>query len=211
MATEELTFPKYTLGIGDRFGRQGVAQLKALVAARAEGIEVSPVWNKSNREHLLVGTEPSSVRAEADAAVAAVGWTHPYFVDADHIGLKTVDRFIQCCDFFTIDVADALGKPPDAAALQALVAKHASEEPLRFPGLSCPIDRTPAAVEAAAHKFLAAMIEAGQVYRHVRDVKGASFIVEVSTDEASHPQSPSELYVSFSLFHLLFETLFQHC
>jgi len=46
----------------------------------------SPVWNKSNREHTIIGSQPDDVRAEADAAVAALGWSGAYYVDADHVG-----------------------------------------------------------------------------------------------------------------------------
>jgi hypothetical protein len=81
------TLPRFTLGNGDRFGHQGVAQLSAIRDAALQGIPVHPVWNKSNREHSLIGTKPPSLREEADAAVRALGWTKPYFVDADHIGL----------------------------------------------------------------------------------------------------------------------------
>ena len=96
----------YSLGMGDRFGRQGKAQLQAIVNARKLGIDVTPVWNKSNREHLLVGTEPVSLLAEAQEAVAALGWSEAFHIDADHINLTTVDRFIAPSDFFTLDVAD---------------------------------------------------------------------------------------------------------
>ena len=51
------------------------------------------MWNKSNREHKTVGSEPSSARAAADAAVRELGWARPYFLDADHINLETVERF----------------------------------------------------------------------------------------------------------------------
>ncbi|MEI8041268.1 MAG: hypothetical protein WCL11_07665 [Verrucomicrobiota bacterium] len=40
---------KYSLGIGDRFGHQGVGQLAALQRAKVAGLEVTPVWNESNR------------------------------------------------------------------------------------------------------------------------------------------------------------------
>ena len=86
---------KYSMGIGDRFARQGQAQLRALIEAKALGVDIAPVWNKSNREHPIVHTHPDSVRAEADAAVKALGWKGPYYVDADHIGLKNVDNFIK--------------------------------------------------------------------------------------------------------------------
>ena len=53
---------KYSFGIGDRFGHQGKAQLSALMKAREAGIDIIPVWNKSNREHGIVGTSPDDVR-----------------------------------------------------------------------------------------------------------------------------------------------------
>jgi hypothetical protein len=194
-----MKLPTFTLGIGDRFGHQGKAQLRALQKAVAHGVEVSPVWNKSNREHNLIGTEPSSLRAEADEAVASLGWKAPYFVDADHINLKTVDRFLEASDFFTIDVADSIGKEPDPAAVERLVAKHAGD-PIDYPGLSAPILRGKEQITDAAAKFLAAMQEAGEVYRHIAARKPAgSFAVEVSTDEASAPQTPAELYLILAM------------
>ena len=100
---------KYSFGLGDRFLHQGRAQLQAIVNARAAGIQITPVWNKSNREHKTVGTSPVSLREEADAAVTALEYDGPYRLDADHINLETVDPFVDNHDFFTIDVADAIG------------------------------------------------------------------------------------------------------
>ncbi len=102
---------KYSFGIGDRFAHEGVNQLKALVAAeRKFGVHFTPVWNKSNREHTIIGTEPMSTRREADAAVKALGYADAYFCDADHINITNVDKFLDACDFFTLDVADYIGK-----------------------------------------------------------------------------------------------------
>ena len=102
---------KYSFGVGDRFSHEGVNQLKALIKAQELfGVSFVPVWNKSNREHMIIGTEPDEVRKEADAAVKALGYEGQYFVDADHINLGNVDRFIPASDFFTIDVADYIGK-----------------------------------------------------------------------------------------------------
>src|SRR3954465_13554803 len=116
-----MNFPKYSMGIGDRFAHQGKAQLAAFVRAKELGVEVTPVWNKSNREHNIVHSEPTSVRAEADSAVRSMNWRGQYFVDADHIGLKTVDRLGSPSDFFTIDVADFIGKEAEEAAIQSFV------------------------------------------------------------------------------------------
>lgn len=106
---------KYSFGIGDRFAHEGINQLKALIKAEKDfGVHFVPVWNKSNREHQIVGSEPSETRREADSAVAALGYKDQYFVDADHINLNNVDKFIEASDFFTIDVADYIGKEGSA-------------------------------------------------------------------------------------------------
>ena len=105
-----LKIGKYSFGTGDRFAHEGVNQLKALIEAeKLFGVHFVPVWNKSNREHNIIGTEPASTRAEADAAIKALDYKGQYFVDADHINLNNVDRFIDASDFFTIDVADYIG------------------------------------------------------------------------------------------------------
>src|SRR5699024_10655524 len=93
----------YSFGTGDRFGQQGEAQLKAVQKAQNElGASITPVWNKSNREHQIIGTQPQEVRQEADKAVKSLQWKEAYFVDADHITLETVDPYLNCSDFFTL-------------------------------------------------------------------------------------------------------------
>ena len=77
--SKNITLPKYSLGVGDRFAHQAKAQLAACIQAGKAGIEVVPVWNKSNREHTIIGTDPSQTRAAADAAVKALGWKKTYF------------------------------------------------------------------------------------------------------------------------------------
>ena len=97
--------------------------MQACIQALDSGVEVIPVWNKSNREHTIIGSEPVSTRAAADAAVKALGWKLPYFCDADHINLKTVGRFLRACDFYTIDVADFIGQPASASEIEDFVDK----------------------------------------------------------------------------------------
>jgi tagaturonate epimerase len=187
--------PKYSMGIGDRFAHQGRAQLSAFVKAKELGAEVTPVWNKSNREHNIIHSEPASVREEADAAVKTLGWKGAYFVDADHIGLKTVDRFLAPSDFFTIDVADFIGKPADEVEIKAFVSAHARfAGSLRIPGIDGALDITQERIEAIARKYLSAVKEAGKVFRYVESKKGAgNFVAEVSMDETDQPQKPIEL------------------
>ncbi len=185
---------KYTLGCGDRFGRQGEAQLRAYMSAAECGIEVSPVWNKSHREHTTVHTEPASVRTEADAAVKALGWTRSYFVDADHISLPNVDGFIDVSDFFTIDVADYIGKAANAADIQDIVLSMSDlAGEIMLPGLPDALVVSVAEIRRIAEKYLYAVKEAGRIYRHIEERKSGAFIVEVSMDETDDPQSPVEM------------------
>ena len=192
-----LSLGKFSFGMGDRFGQQGRAQLRACVLATELGAHFVPVWNKSNREHSFIGTEPSSLRAEADAAVQALGWKSPYHVDADHIRLETVDRFIAPSDFFTIDVADSIGKPAAAADVKAFVDRHPELiGTVSIPHIDQPFAISRAEVERVANKFLLAVQDAGKIYQHIVRAKGAEhFITEVSMDETDSPQTPPELLI----------------
>jgi hypothetical protein len=192
---------KYTFGTGDRFAHQGRPQLQAILIAREAGIDVHPVWNKSNREHLIIKSQPHDVRAEADAAIAALGFTGAYYVDADHIGLKTVDAFIPASDFFTLDVADFTGKAAETDAIEAfLKAVRRYTGSFSVPGIDRPFDITEETVRGAASKFLLAVQEAGRIYRHVEGRKGSeSFITEISVDETDAPQNPVELFLILAM------------
>lgn len=177
-----LTLEKYSLGVGDRFAHQAKAQLDACRKAAARGVDVIPVWNKSNREHLIVGSEPASVRAAADTAVRDLGWTRPYHVDADHINLGTVDRFVDASDFYTIDVAGAIGQAASEADISAFVSRHPELAKEGAGQVAC--------------KYLAAVQQAGAIYRHIAEKRdGRPFITEVSMDETDSPQTPPELLV----------------
>jgi hypothetical protein len=187
---------KYSIGIGDRFGKEGLAQLGAIQQAERAGVVVAPVWNKSFREHSLIGTRPDDVRVEADDAVRRSGWRHGYYVDADHIGLPNVDGFLAASDFYTLDVADFIGQPPDDAALGAFVRDMAAfRGALKIPGIDAVFEVTDAVLEKIGRSYLVAVLEAGRTYRHVLAAKGAGhFVAEVSTDEAMDPQLPFELF-----------------
>ncbi|HUX28534.1 MAG TPA: tagaturonate epimerase family protein [Terracidiphilus sp.] len=197
MANKGLMLNKYSVGTGDRFAHQAKAQLQACVQALANGVEVVPVWNKSNREHLIIGSEPLSVRQAADAAVKALGWKLPYFCDADHITLATVDRFMAPCDFFTIDVADFIGQPAQAADVDAFVKRHPELlGSIQLAGVDEAFEITAEDLRQAAGKFLSAIKKAGEVYRKIESAKGAgNFIPEISMDETDRAQSPVELLI----------------
>lgn len=185
---------KFSFGMGDRFLHQGVAQLQAIVNAGNAGVEITPVWNKSNREHEIVGTEPLSLRKEADDAVNRLSWQSTYHVDADHITLATVDRFVHCSDFFTLDVGDAIGESASDSDIASFVERHGKYiGKLQIPGAGT-FEVTSATLEAVAKTFLKAVQTAGVIYRHILDQRGSYFIPEVSMDETANPQTPLELF-----------------
>ncbi len=195
-----LTLPRFSFGVGDRFAHEAEAQLAAFERLDAAGVVVAPVWNKSNREHSFIGSEPASVRVAAARAVAARGWRHPWFVDADHIRLDTVERFLDSSDFFTIDVADSIGKPATDADVAAFVARHGElAGHVAVPGIPEPIALDRRSLEEIARHYLLACREAGEIYRHIRSRRGEQVVIEVSMDETDAPQTPPQLLVILAL------------
>lgn len=191
------TIDKFTFGVGDRFAHQAEAQLRAFQQLAADGVQVTPVWNKSNREHLIVGSEPAGTRAAADAAISNLGWSDNYLLDADHINLDTVDRYLPHCDFYTIDVADDIGTPAEPAEIDAFIAKHPELiGTIEIDGLATPLEITRDDVAKTANQFLKACELAGRIYRHIAEKKGnEDFIAEVSMDETDDPQTPPEMLI----------------
>lgn len=187
---------KYSFGIGDRFAHQGKAQLSAIMLAKEQGVIITPVWNKSFREHEIVSSKPADVRTEADMTVKALHWRDAYFVDADHIGMKNVDFFLDSSDFFTIDVADFIGKPADEKKVSLFIEQHKKYRgDLSIPGIQEKIEISKEKIESIARKYLFAIEEAGRIYAHIFTTKGSNpFVVEVSMDETNEPQSPVELF-----------------
>ena len=192
---------KFTIGMGDRFAHQGKAQLQAVIKAQDAGLDIYPTWNKSFREHSIVKSQPQDLRAEADEAVAALGWDKAYYVDADHIGLKTVDGFINGSNFYTLDVADFVGETANAEDVDAFVtANQKYTGSLQIPGIAGAFEVTEADLLQVAGKFLVAIKGAKDIYNHIVAAKGAeNFITEVSVDETDLPQTPIDLFLILSM------------
>ena len=199
--TDGLELPRFSIGVGDRFAHQAKAQLQACILAADAGVEVVPVWNKSNREHTIIGSEPSATRAAADSAVKELSWTKPYFLDADHINLKTVQRFLDPCDFFTLDVADLIGEAAPPEEVAKFVHKHPELiGKVVIPGVAKAFQSDRALVESVANKFLAAVKYAAEIYRLLLETKGAGrFVPEISMDETDSPQTPAELLMILAM------------
>ncbi len=195
---------KYSIGLGDRFGHQGHAQLKAIIEAGRKGIDITPVWNKSNREHMIIGTLPSDVRIEADSVTKISGYKKPYFVDADHINLDTVDKFISSSDFFTIDVASYIGKRAtdyDISTFIENASKYVGK--IEVQGIKKSLKCSSKQLADITEKYLFAAKKAGEIYRKIEKSKGAgTFITEVSMDEVAQPQTPVELFFILGMLGL---------
>jgi hypothetical protein len=191
----ETSLSRFSIGVGDRFAHQARAQLRACVQAAEAGVLVVPVWNKSNREHNIIGSAPAETRAAADAAVQALQWWQPYFCDADHINLNTVGRYLEPCDFFTIDVADQIGVAAAQHEKEAFVRRHSGlVGSIDLQSVAEPLRVTREDLQRVARKYLAAALRAGETYRYIEQAKGpGTFLTEVSMDETDAPQTPAEL------------------
>lgn len=187
---------KFSLGTGDRFGQQGIAQLKSVLKAqKEESVTITPVWNKSHREHEIIGTNHQDVRKEADNAVETLNWSDEYCVDADHITKEIVDPYISCSNFFTIDVADYIGEKSDAKAKEAFLQKN--EEligDLEIRGIEESFEVTESFLSNWADQYLLAIKEARAIYEYIAKKKDGDAVYEISMDEVEAPQTPIELY-----------------
>jgi hypothetical protein len=122
-------------------------------------------------------------------------YTGPYFVDADHINITTVDRFIDHSDFFTLDVADFIGRRAADTDIEGFVEGHRSWcGELQIPGIGSKFVITEDYIREFASKFLFAVNEAAAIYSHIASKKGEdNFVTEVSMDEVDQPQKPLDL------------------
>lgn len=200
MLTKDMLIGKYSFGIGDRFSHQAKAQLAAIKLAAEAGVILTPVWNKSFREHQTIGSEPVTTRQQANLAVKALQWERPYLVDADHINLNNVDFFMESSDFFTIDVADFIGKKVETSAISKFVDENMQYAGwLTLPVLGEKLEVSESLIESVAEKYLFAAQKAGEIYRHIANKKGrAKYVIEVSMDETDQPQTPAELFLILS-------------
>ncbi|AVR47429.1 hypothetical protein C7S20_10560 [Christiangramia fulva] len=190
---------KYSFGTGDRFGKEGKAQLQAILKMEEKGVEVTPVWNKSHREHRTVGTQPESIRKEADKAVQELQFQKAYFVDADHINAEIVEPYIPVSNFFTIDVADYIGKSASNKEKKEFLRYFEKyTKGFKIDGFSSEIKISEAELEEMTNSFLLAMKKAGEVYSIIKSAKKEQFHTEVSIDEVEDPQSPVELFFILS-------------
>lgn len=191
-----LTLEKYSIGTGDRFSLQGEAQLRAIMRAGKEGVSLAPVWNKSYREHSIVGSVQEATWKEAAGATAALGYSGTWYVDADHINLENVDPFISYSNFFTIDVADAIGKVGPEKELKQITEQFAPfTGALVIPGIGETYTITADLLKTILNRFFGAIREAALIYRYIADKRGNdAFVTEISMDEVEHPQTPIELF-----------------
>ena len=115
--------------------------------------------------------------------------------------LDTVDRFLVPSDFFTLDVADSIGKPASPADVKLFIDSHPElVGTVSIPRIDHPFVITRHEVERVANKFLLAAQDAGKIYRHIAKAKGAeNFITEVSMDETDTPQTPPELLIILAM------------
>ena len=190
-----MKLPKYSIGTGDRFGQQGKALLSAVMKARQYGIKLAIVWNKSNREHTIINTKPQDVFIEAKNAVNELNYSGKYFIDADHIGYSNVDSFIEYSNYFTIDVAEFIGKKAPKEDLNLFLEKCNSYiGELKIPNINAPLEIDSKQIHLIAEKYLLAIKEAGKIYRKIEKNKGVNnFITEISIDETDSPQNPLEI------------------
>ncbi len=110
------------------------------------------------------------------------------------------NKLIEHSDFFTLDVADYIGKKASDKEISNFVqfnSKYLGN--IQIPGVNEIFRIDDKKLTAIAHKFLFAVKQAGVIYRHIESKKGkGNFVAEVSMDEVSEAQSPIEMFFILS-------------
>jgi hypothetical protein len=207
-----LTIEKYSFGIGDRFAQEGTAQLRAIQKATNNGIPIVPVWNKSNREHQIVKSNPQQTWQAAALAVGELQYSGKWYVDADHINIMNVAPFIEHSNFFTIDVADSINKKVEKDEAEAMLKKlKAFEGSLCIPGIESEFDIREENLRSIIDKFYLAVKEAALIYHRIAEARGnENFVAEISMDEVEEAQTPIELLfilIMISDFNIPIQTI----
>ena len=193
------TLGKYSIGVGDRFAHQAKAQLRACQLAAERGVEVIPVWNKSNREHTIIGSEPAErarrggrrrARARLEEGLPRRCRPHPPRNGG------SLPRRLATSSPSTWPTPSA--SPPRRKRSQAFVDRHprTGRHASRSPASTRRSQTTRAEVERIAGNTCSPCRTPGSIYRHIAARKGeGNFITEVSMDETDSPQTPPELLV----------------
>lgn len=186
---------KYSIGTGDRFGHQAKAQIKAVIKAEEKGLDIDLVWNKSHREHLVTKTSPLDVLKEAQEAVRKLEWKGNYYIDADHIGISNVDLYIDSCNYFTLDVAEFIGKKASVDDINVFINKYKKYiGQISIPNIKEKFNVESELLYKIANEYLFAVKEANKIYQKIEEKKGKNnFITEISMDETNKPQKPIEI------------------
>ena len=112
-----------------------------------------------------------------------------------------MQRFLDPCDFFTLDVADLIGKPAKPEDVTAFLARHPElVGTVAIPGIAEPFKTDKAFVEGVADKFLAAVQDAGEIYRLLRGEQGRGAVYSGDLDGRDGcPQTPVELLIILAM------------
>ncbi len=102
---------------------------------------------------------------------------------------------MDCCDFFTLDVADYIGKTASANDIKNFVSENVKYiGNVELEGLNRTFEITEETLYQIAGKYLFAVQEAGKIYQHIKQKKNdEDIVIEVSMDETDSPQTPLEL------------------
>jgi hypothetical protein len=112
---ESMQLLKYFIGVGDRFSHEAEAQSRSCILAAEQGMDVVPVWNKSNREHLITGSGPPLDAYRSGRCCQEARLDKAPLRGCRSHQPKTYERFVAPYNFFTIDVAVEIGQKSDDA------------------------------------------------------------------------------------------------
>ncbi len=185
-----------TIGLGDRLGTMGAAQLAGL-----SGTRLLPVpAQQSMREMSLTGRTFDDVIDAASFAALCAGWRAGFGADGDHLKCMGDIRAAVAagCSMITLDCSDVLNLQLETRGEQegATIARYRGDVALR----SLNIDADEAALRQTMRVYDGAVAYAAEVWREILQPAGREIDFELSLDETSERTTPlAHYYVSDAL------------
>ena len=191
-----LQLPKYSVGVGDRFAHQAKAQLQACILAaqaasksrRSGTNRIVSTRSSAPSHHPACSRRCCGQGARLDEALLLRCGPYP-----PHDG-----RSLSACVRFLHHRRCRLDRQTSGASRCRCLRQAARGVARRVPHrrhreAAHHHQRSPA---WRCQKFLAAIQQAGVIYRKIESSKGeGNFIAEVSMDETDSPQTPAELLI----------------
>lgn len=198
-----LALGKYSIGFNNSITHPEIAQLAAIQLATNNGIQITPVWNKTYTEHLQTKSTAAEFQNYIEESRKQANWKADYFIDSENITNENIEFFLPHCNYFTFSISDFISnKPTDDKINKLHKLANTFFGTIVIDELSKPISFTENDINLFADKYLGAIENISKLHQVIQNKKGnGNYLVEISAFDLDAPLSTIETFFLFaSLF-----------